>query len=759
MFRRGILWYGICLLLVSFILLSPACDKKHEEVVLDNPFDPDNPETQGDPYNMRAEVTGDSVSVKWNEIPDIDGVAVYRSTSPDSGFERVGTSTSGEYMDTSVQPGETYYYELRAYRDNTDAPSSGSPAGVSIPDISPPTGTSITINDGAVATNNRSVTLKLSATDATDMLISNSSSLSGTWERYASSKSWILTSGDGDKTVYARFRDVDGNESDTVSDNITLDTEAPSGSIDINGGASVTISRSVTLTLFRDDASEMRISNSSSFAGTWETYASTKAWILTSGDGVKTVYAQLRDAAGNVSSTIQDSITLDTQKTGISINDGASFTTSRSVTLTLSSAGAAGMRISNSNSFTGGWETYASSKSWTLTAGDGAKTVYAQIRDTGGNVSGIVSDSIILDTQAPKGSITINGGESITASRSVTLELSADDASEMRIANSGIVNAAWESYAKSKNWTLTSGDEEKTVYAQFRDAAGNDSEVANDTITLRGPTDTMEGKDGAMMVLIPEGKFEMGDAFREGATEELPVHTVYVDAFYMDIYKVTNAQYAKFLNEYGKNTDASWHKLLDIDSNDCLIERTGNTYSPKSGYKDHPVIMVSWYGAAAYAQFYGKRLPTEAEWERAARGGLLGKRYPWGNGITRDDANYKGTGGKDIWNGTSPVGSFRSNGYGLYDMAGNVHDWCADEFDFRYYSVSPSNNPKGPDIVITFVGDDFTNINTNTSFARVLRGGTWRGDAHFIRVAYRIGYSANVEGGHVGFRCCASRSD
>lgn len=268
-----------------------------------------------------------------------------------------------------------------------------------------------------------------------------------------------------------------------------------------------------------------------------------------------------------------------------------------------------------------------------------------------------------------------------------------------------------------------------------------------DDIITPHPTTYRTRPEG--MVLIPAGEFSMGDHHDVGWSDEKPVHDVYLDAYYIDKYEVTNAQYADFLNAYGKNEDAVGHELLDIDDSGCLIEKVGDTYQPKAGYENHPVVLVSWYGAGAYAQFYGKRLPTEAQWEKAARGGLVGNKYPWGNNITHDDANYYGTGGRDIWSRTSPVGSFPPNGYGLYDVAGNVWEWCADEYNSTYYSKSPKENPLGPGTPVFFVNDDFTNVTAGC----VLRGGSCGISASDERCADRYFRAPSNPYGYGGFRC------
>jgi len=154
--------------------------------------------------------------------------------------------------------------------------------------------------------------------------------------------------------------------------------------------------------------------------------------------------------------------------------------------------------------------------------------------------------------------------------------------------------------------------------------------TADDGVVGTSPEEIISEIDGATMRLIPAGEFEMGDHFNEGTDWERPVHMVKVDAFYMDVTEVTNAMYAVFLNAVGKHVGDTGNVWLDIGDGDELIELVGGQYRPKAGFEEHPVIEVSWYGAAAYCQWAGKRLPTEAEWEKAARGGLVGKRYPWG---------------------------------------------------------------------------------------------------------------------------------
>ena len=246
------------------------------------------------------------------------------------------------------------------------------------------------------------------------------------------------------------------------------------------------------------------------------------------------------------------------------------------------------------------------------------------------------------------------------------------------------------------------------------------------------------------MVLTPAGELQMGSNDPGAENDEQPVHTVYVDAFYMDIHEVTNAQYKKFVDanpQWGKDRlDSTFH------NGQYLLLWNGNDY-PK-GKANHPVVHVSWYAAMAYAQWAGKRLPTEAEWEYAARGGLSGKKYPWGDGIDSSRANYD----RNVKD-TTAVGKYPPNGYGLYDMAGNVWEWCLDAYDSDFYQNSPRRNPIAGADSIPHITDNFPNVETN----RVVRGGSWYSFPENLRVAPRNWDSPSVSDNISGFRCARAQ--
>ena len=457
---------------------------------------------------------------------------------------------------------------------------------------------SLSIDEGAAYANTTSVTLTTSVTDTTSggaqMQFSNDGISYDPWESYTSTKTWILSTGDGLKTVYVKYKDYADNVSDAYSGTITLDTTAPTGSISINNEATYVTSQSVNLTLSADDEtsglSQMRFSNGGSGWSDWEDYNTSKSWTLSTGDGTKMVYVQYQDNAGNVG-TYTDTIILDTTPpsssvadlptyqstlsfpvswsgsdatsgvasydvqfrdgTGVSWEDwqvdtiatstafagidghtyyfqsrardnagniedypggdgdtsttvdvtapdgtiniegGASYTNNTAVNLTLSASDAASgvsqMCFSNDGINYSGWQGYATFAPWILSIGDGMKTVYVKYKDHAGNVSSPFSDTIILDTVVPSGSVSINDGASYANTVLVTLTLSADDAlsgvAQMSFSNDETNWSDWEVYGTGKSWALTPGDGTETVYVRYKDNAGNIA-TYSDTIIL-----------------------------------------------------------------------------------------------------------------------------------------------------------------------------------------------------------------------------------------------------------------------------------
>jgi len=259
-----------------------------------------------------------------------------------------------------------------------------------------------------------------------------------------------------------------------------------------------------------------------------------------------------------------------------------------------------------------------------------------------------------------------------------------------------------------------------------------------------GEVDAHCGTPSPGMANIPCGCFDMGENRWDGDDRDLPVHNVCISPFEMDVHEVTNAEYKACVDDGGCTAPA-------FSSSYTRTPPPDPAYYGNPTYDNFPVIYVDWSQATDYCTWAGKRLPSEAEWEYAARGGLAGKRYPWGDTINGLDANYADSG--DPWdNNTSPVGYYAPNGYGLYDMAGNVSEWGEDDMHESYdCDANPENYRCGDGGVAPTDGSAWVDDPRDTH--RVSRGGTWYLPTISQRVASRQGGQLDVQISSLGFRC------
>lgn len=293
--------------------------------------------------------------------------------------------------------------------------------------------------------------------------------------------------------------------------------------------------------------------------------------------------------------------------------------------------------------------------------------------------------------------------------------------------------------------------------------------------TIQKPSDIIFREK---MVTIPGGDFLMGTNEKEGfpADGEGPIRKIHVDPFLMDTTTVTNAEFKRFIEDTSYITDAEkygWSFVFYMFLSPQTLKKAtnrvketpwwivvdgatwGHPEGPDSHIDDrmhHPVIHISWNDALAYCEWTGKRLPTEAEWEFAARGGLEQKRYPWGDELHPNGEHYcniwqgkfpETNEAEDGYAGTAPVDAFSANGFGLYNVSGNVWEWCSDWFAKNIHKRGGRSNPVGPD----------------TGETRVMRGGSYlchKSYCNRYRVAARSSNTPDSSTGNIGFRCAAS---
>ncbi|MGM0497131.1 MAG: formylglycine-generating enzyme family protein [Bacteroidota bacterium] len=231
-------------------------------------------------------------------------------------------------------------------------------------------------------------------------------------------------------------------------------------------------------------------------------------------------------------------------------------------------------------------------------------------------------------------------------------------------------------------------------------------------------------------VLVNKGEFYMGN--ENGEKDEKPRHLVKLNDFYISKHEVTNAQFCEFLNSEGKSNDDGI-PYIEIEDKDCKIQYNRKGFYPKVDYINHPVIEVTWYGANAYSKWKGGRLPTEAEWEYAAKGGSKSEDYKYSGSNNPDKVAWYD---KNSQGRTHVVGTKMANELGLYDMSGNVWEWTNDYYRWNYYRISPTDNPEGPE----------------WSTVKAVRGGSWGYNEDYLRPSFRKINSPDAGNFNLGFR-------
>jgi formylglycine-generating enzyme required for sulfatase activity len=251
---------------------------------------------------------------------------------------------------------------------------------------------------------------------------------------------------------------------------------------------------------------------------------------------------------------------------------------------------------------------------------------------------------------------------------------------------------------------------------------------------------------------IPAGDFLMGAA--DAAEDERPVHRVHVSEFFIGRFPVTQDDYARFVRATGYQAPAVREPPLIASENDELFRELAARYTwrdgaPPDGHGTHPVVLVKYEDAAAYCRWLTEaigqvvRLPTEAEWEKSARGGIPGYRYPWGNEIDPSRGNFLPDPTSKRKRGTRSTGTYPPNAYGLYDMAGNVWEWVSDWYGRDYYAGGEAVDPKGP----------------GSGTLRIVRGGAWvNDDVTMLRCAYRHKVPPDTYAYSIGFRIVCSEA-
>ena len=646
------------------ILLLWNCTDKPGSPVSDNPFDPENPETGGDPLALSAATQSDGILLTWNEpaLPDLTGYKMYRSMSEDFLLDSLLTQTPDTvFLDTSVARGYRYFYLLTAVSSQGESISS---------DILPVEVSSVPY-------------------------------------------------------------------------------------LEIAGGSEYTPTRQVALDILALSADSMRLAVSPDgdiFQSVWEKYATARLCTLSSAPFAHWVEIQVLYSDGELSPAARDSILPCPITPQIVLGDGSGFTRLRIVSLEIGDSGAMEIKTSEDTSLFDqlDWVQTSEIDSLILSDVDGFKMVYFKLRNDYFNTD--TSAAITLDTHVEIDSVWHNGsgrileyGDTILINLTVFGEdsggIAAVDIIGAAGARSGIALTDSGNGYFGTTYIINYGDDivNGHIYGRFIDRAGNQA----DSLEAAGEVNIQFWVPG--MAFVPAGPFPMG--YEYGDDDELPIHSPYISDFWISVNEVTNSEFAQFLS-----ADYSVHSV-HYDDSMAIVEMGGGLYEAVDSLADHPVVYVNWDGVSEYAAWAGKRLPTEAEWEKAARGDD-GRRYPWGpiflvgaisNFLNSNDPYEPGTTPVGYYDGYIHNDYFTfddSSPFGCHDMNGNVSEWCADWYrgDFYTWPMAIEDDPTGP-----LSGD-----------GKIARSASWNSYWIACYTSNRFHYPQDYKASDLGFRLAAN---
>jgi len=519
--------------------------------------------------------------------------------------------------------------------------------------------------------------------------------------------------------------------------------------IEINDGLQYTKSKEVVLNLIAPQATEMVLGNKEDLSdGQWESFQPDKKWVLTDKDENKAVYFRVRYPDSTLSRIIFDEIILNSSPPVIKFqvipDSGIAGETLFSFDATECSHSfdiLLRWDWDDDGHFDTDWS-HAKEEGYRYRLGGGRKRVRLEIKDNRGWIVSTTKEIIVYSRPHPDFSYTQDFTEPLKITSDASGSGDYEDGNNLQYRWDLNADSLWDS-----EWSM-----DKTITHVFEPF--DEILVSVEARDSQGLTNIFTSKivnSFNDMVYIPAGEFTMGND--EYELDERPAHVVFVDDFWIDKYLVTNKEYADFLNEFINKypeREPDIPRFIDLSDEDSRIRYEVGEYLSNHIYRNHPVVNVTWYGAEAYCQFYGKRLPSEAEWEKAARG-TDERIYAWGSTVDSSRANYWNS-GDPFDDNTTPVGFYNGQYYegfqtndspsffGVYDMGGNVKEWGLDWYLRNYYSQSPKFNPPGP----------------SEGMKKVVRGGGYLFHPDQLRVTFRYAVPPEKSTNFIGFRCVKS---